>query len=84
MTNIDKKSNILKFRFNSEFKDEVLDGRSVTYLASRLNLSRVSVSRTLNGNRIITEIEACDILNVCNFDAYDDDDIFYKYFKEVA
>ena len=83
MTNIDKKSNILKFRFNSEFKDEVLDGRSVTYLASRLNRSRVSTSRTLNVNLIITEIEACDILNVCNFDAYDDD-VFYKYFKEVV
>ena len=57
------------YEFKVELKDELLDGRKIVYLATKIGLNRDILMKILNGKQTTRKLTAYCIVKACNSDA---------------
>ena len=57
------------YLFIKEKKEELLDGRTIKYLANKIGIARVTLNEILNGNRNTTKVTAFCIVKSCKIDS---------------
>jgi plasmid maintenance system antidote protein VapI len=66
------------YLFNTEYKDFILDGRTITYVAQKIEITKEYLTDILNGKRGCSKKVANNILEFSKVEAD-----FEKYFKKV-
>lgn len=56
------------YLFKSDLKEELLDGRKINFVASKMGISRQWLHKILNGEKTTTKENANKIISVCNQD----------------
>lgn len=61
------------YEFKVELKDQLLDGRKITYVANKIGITRSYLNLILNGEKETTKLTAYCIVKACDKDSEIDD-----------
>ena len=61
------------YEFKVELKEQLLEGRTITYVANKVGISRDRLNRILNARVITKKLTAYCIVKACDKDAEIDD-----------
>ena len=57
------------YEFNKELKEQLLDGRKISYLAQKIGITRSRLTMILNGKTITKKLTAYCIVKSCDSEA---------------
>lgn len=57
------------FEFEKDKKEELLKGRTITYIANEVGISKEFLTSILNGKRNCSKLVAYSIVKACNSDS---------------